>query len=602
MNRKKTMSFATMLIMGLTATNTKVQFKSLVRKSQDYIRKENTSRSSNIVLNSELTKYSNLAVQKASKTAFQLSNYLTLNKMFGSVRAQMLQQPSTRIFEYAFKAKFPASQESTSLIYPRARMYPMIEQEAWATYKGKNNIHRISSIFLWVSGFIALFNVWPFFKTHSFNQRFVPETFITRKKSILYQFDRRIENVWDEQFALSLYKKTKIHSTLPLLNLFSITSIEKNISSNLLTSVKNNNISHINSSIYIINKKELKNYIKVSKQLINNYQLKNKVKQVKLQFINLFFINCWGQCFNKDVPINMKPILSFSQKFTQRIVIIAKILLNRIGHLTMNIETFITDKENIATQFLLVRIDFLVQIISQTLNKWIRPYNLPIQAILLSWKNQSQRIQKRIELNFSFFKFFSSSNQMKQIILKSYFLKTKIVQKSIKLKEQIAEAFHIVKHSIFLYLARMSLILVRIKKEIRTKNGSAKPLIVPFHLDYVKRTIDANQFCAIYHRSDYKDKMLKSIFQIQLKKDNRYLFQRYYKVRLAIKNLNQTAYKYLQTFFFILMNQLLQNLQVIALLLNQKKNMQIALHIENFFENEKEIHSVMKLNKGLSYF
>lgn len=596
------MSFATMLIMGLSATNAKVQFKCLVRKSQDYIRKENTSRSSNIVLNTELTKYSNLAVQKASKTAFQLSNYLTLNKMFGSVRAQMLQQPSTRIFEYAFKAKFPASQESTSLIYPRARMYPMIEQEAWATYKGKNNIHRISSIFLWISGFIALFNVWPFFKTHSFNQRFVPETFITRKKSILYQFDRRIENVWDERFAFLLYKKTKIHSTLPLLNLFSITSIEKNISSNLLTSIKSNNISHTNSSIYIINKKELKNYIKVSKQLINNYQLKNKVKQVKLQFINSFFINCWGQCFNKDVPINIKPILSFSQKFTQRIVIIAKILLNRIGHLAMNIESFITDKENIATQFLLVRIDFLVQIISQTLNKWIGPYNLPIQAVLLSWKNQSQQIQKRIKLNFSFLKFFSSPNQMKQIILKSYFLKTKVVQKSIKLKEQIAEALHLVKHSIFIYLARMSVILVRIKKEIIFKNGSAKPLIVPFHLDYVKRTIDANQFCAIYHRSDYKDKMLKSIFQIQLKKDNRYLFQRYYKVRLAIKNLNQTAYKYLQTFFFILMNQLLQNLQVIALLLNQKKNMQIALHIETFFKNEKEIHSVMKLNKELSYF
>ena len=596
------MSFATMLIMGLSATNAKVQFKGLVRKSQDYIRKENTSRSSNIVLNTELTKYSNLAVQKASKTAFQLSNYLTLKKMFGSVRTQMLQQPSTRIFEYAFKAKFPASQESTSLIYPRARMYPMIEQEAWATYKGKNNIHRISSIFLWVSGFIALFNVWPFFKTHSFNQRFVPETFITRKKSILYQFDRRIENVWDGRFAFSLYRKTKIYSTLPLLNLFSITSIEKNISSNLLTSVKSNNISHTNSSIYIINKKELKNYIKVSKQLINNYQLKNKVKQVKLQFIKNEFINCWGQCFNKDVPINIKPILSFSQKFTQRIVIIAKILLNRIGHLAMNIESFITDKENIATQFLLVRIDFLVQIISQTLNKWIGPYNLPIQAVLLSWKNQSQQIQKRIELNFSFLKFFSSPNQMKQIILKSYFLKTKVVQKSIKLKEQIAEALYIVKHSIFIYLARMSLILVRIKKEIIFKNGSAKPLIVPFHLDYVKRTIDANQFCAIYHRSDYKDKMLRSIFQIQLKKDNRYLFQRYYKVRLAIKNLNQTAYKYLQTFFFILMNQLLQNLQVIALLLNQKKNMQIALHIETFFENEKEIHSVMKLNKELSYF
>lgn len=601
MNRKKTMSFATILIMGLTATNARVQFKGLVRKSQDYIRKENINRLSDAISNTELVRYSNLAIQKASKTAFRLSNYLTLNKMFGSVRTQMLQQPSTRIFEYAFKAKFPASQESTSLIYPRARMYPMIEQEAWATYKGKNNIHRISFIFLWISGFIAVLNVWPFFKTHSFNQRFVPETFITRKKSILYQFDRRIENVWDERFAFSLYRKTKIHSTFPLLNLFSITNIEKNISSNLLTSVSSNNILQTNNNIYIINKKELKNYIKVSKQLIKNYQLKNKVKQVKLQFINSFFINCWGQFFNKDVPINIKPILSFSHKFTQRIVIIAKILLNRIGHLVMNIENFITDKENTATQFLLVRIDFLVQLISQTLNKLIRPYNLRIQAVSLSWKNQSQQVQKRIELNFSFLKVFFSPNQIKQIILKSYFLKTKVVQKSIKLKEQIAEAFHIFKHKVFMYLARMSLILVRIKKDIIFKNRGAKQLIVPFYLDYVKRTIDVNQLCAIYHRSDYKNKMLKSISQIQMKKDNRYLFQRFYKVKLAIKNLNQTAHKYLQIVFSIMINQLLQNLQVIALWINQKKNTQIALHIENFFENEKEINSLMKLNKEFSY-
>ena len=96
---------------------------------------------------------------------------------------------------------------------------------------------------------------------------------------------------------------------------------------------------------------------------------------------------------------------------------------------------------------------------------------------------------------------------------------------------------------------------------------------------------------------------LCSISQIQMKKDNRDLFQQYYKVRLAIKNLNQTAHKYLQTVFFILMNQLLQNLQVIALLIKQKKNTQIALHIEveGFFENEKEMRFSIKLNKELSY-
>nr|WKT06900.1 hypothetical protein [Klebsormidium flaccidum] len=603
MNRKRIMSFATMLIMGFTATNAKVQFKGLVRKSQDSIQKENANRLSDVISNTEVIRYSNLAIQKASKTAFQLSNYLTLNKIFGSVRVQMLQQPSTRIFEYAFKAKFPASQESTSLIYPRARMYPMIEQEAWATYKGKSNIYRISSVFLWVSGFIAVFNIWPFFKTHSFNQRFIPETFIIRKKSIVSQFDRRIENVWDERFAFSLYKKAKINSTL--LNLFSITSIDKNISSNLLTSVSTTNTLQTNSNTYIITNKELKSYITISKQLLNNYQLKNKVKQMKLQFINLFFINYLDQLVNTNVSINIKPILSFSQKFTQRIIIIAKVVLNRIGNLVLNIESFIfiTDKENMATQFLLIRINSVVQFIFQTLNKLIRPYNRTIQAILLSWKNQSQQIQEKIELNFSLLKVFSNPNPPKQVILKSYFLKTKVIQKSIKFKEEIAETLHIFKHSVFIYLARLSLILGHIKKDIIFKNRGAKRLIIPFHfdLDYVKRTIDTNKLCAIYPRSDYKNKMLKSTSQIQMKKDNRDLFQQYYKVRLAIKNLNQTAHKYLQTVFFILMNQVLQNLQVIALLIKQKKNTQIALHIEGFFENEKEMRFSIKLNKELSY-
>nr|YP_009033580.1 hypothetical protein FL50_p002 [Klebsormidium flaccidum]AHZ10962.1 hypothetical protein [Klebsormidium flaccidum] len=593
------MSLATMLIMSLTATNAKIQVKGLVRKSQDSIRKENASRLSDIVSNAELIKYSNRAVQKASKTAFQLSNYLILNKLFGSVRAQMLQQPSTRIFEYAFKAKFPASQESTSLIYPRAHMYPIIEQEAWAIYKGKNNIHRISFIFLWISGFIAVLNVWPFFKTHPFNQRFIPETLLTRKKSTLYQFDKRIERVWDERFTFSLYKKVKINSTL--LNLFSITSIENSIFSNLLNSVSINNILQTNSNVYINNKKELKNYIKVSKKVLNNYKLNNKVKEIQLQFINQFFVNCWGQFLNKDVPICIKRIILFSQKVTQQIVITAKILFNNIGNLVMNIERFIKNKENNITQFLLIRINFLIQFISQTLNKLIRPYNLPIQAILLNWKNQFQQLQKIID--FSFVKDFSNPNQIKKVTFKTYFWKTKVVKNNIKFKEQIEDILHILKHKIFIYLAKISLIFFRIKKDLIFKNRSTKRVIVPFHLDLnnVKGKMDANQLYTIYHRWDYKNKILKSISQIQIKKENKYLFQRYYKVRLAIKKLNQTTYKYLQTVFSILSNQLLQNLQIIALLINQKKDKQIALHIESFFENEKEIHSSIKLYKELSY-
>ena len=146
---------------------------------------------------------------------------------------------------------------------------------------------------------------------------------------------------------------------------------------------------------------------------------------------------------------------------------------------------------------------------------------------------------------------------------------------------------------------------MRIKKDIIFKNGSTKQLIVPFHfyvdLDYVKRKTDANQLYAISHRWDYKNKMLKLVPQIQIKKDSKYLFQRYYKVRLAIKNLNITTNKYFQKVFSILMNQLLQNLQIITLLINQKKNKQIALHIEGFFENEKEINSSIEFNKKLSY-
>jgi len=599
MSKKKNMSFATMLVMGLTATNSKIQFKGLVRKSQNYIRKKNTGDFSKIS-SIKFIQYSNLALEKANKTAFQLSNYLTVNKMFGSLRARMLQHPSTRLFEYAFKAKFIASQESTSLIYPRAHMYSILEQEARATYKGKSTFPQISFIFLWVSGFVALFNAWPFFKTHPFNKCFVPETFISRKKSILSDFDRQIENVWDKQFSFLLYKKTKIHSNL--LNLFSIISVKKNISFNLLTSIKTNHISQINNKNYKMNKKELKSYLKVSKEFLNNYKLKAKVKQIKLTFINLSFINYWDQLLNSDMLIDIKRILSFSQKFTQQIVMTAKFIFNKIGNFVSAIEIFIINKENIIIQFLLVKIDSLLQIFSHILNKLIRPYNIAIQNVSLSWKNHFQKLQQTI--HFRLIKIFSPINQIEEVILKISFWKTKGVKKNIKLKEQIENIFNIFKHGGLIYLTRMNFIYVYIKKNIIFKNKNSKQLKASFQfnlkLNDVTKKIDKNKFYAIDDRPDYKNKVLRSTSKIKNINDNRYLFQCYYsKVRLEIKNINKKIFKYLQTVFFILINHFLQNLRVIAFLIKQEKKKQIAFYIENFFENEKKKHCLIKLNRKL---
>ena len=581
------MSFSTILVMSLTATNSKIQFKSLVRNSQNYIRKKNTSdfsKTSNI----KFIQYSNLALQKATKTAFQLSNSLTINKMFGSLRAKMLQHPSTRLFEYAFKAKFAASQESTSLTYPRAYMYPTLEQEVRATYKGKNTIHQISFIFLWVSGFMAVFNAWPFFKIHPFNKSFVPETFISRKQNILFEIDRRIENVWDKRFSFLLYKKTKIHSNL--LNLFFITSIKKKISSNLLASVEANHISQTHINNYNTNKKELSNYLKVSKQLLNNYKLKAKVKQIKFKFINLSFINYLDQFLNSDVLINKKVRIFSSQKFIQQVVITTKLIFNKIGNCIIAIKIFIVDKENIVTQFF-----------SYVLNKLIQTYNIAIQNVPLSWKNQFQKLQQTID--FSPIKIFFTINQIKKEILKISFWKTKIVKKNIKLKEQVENMFNVFKHGVFVYLTKINLIYARIRKNITFKNKNTKRLTVSFQLDlkcnYGTKKIDENQFYATYRRPDYKNKILNSTPKIQITNDNRHLFQWYSKVKLKIKNINQKVFQYLQTVYFTLINHFLQNLQVIAFLIKQEKNKQIALYIEKFFENEKKNHSSIKLNRKL---
>lgn len=596
------MSLSTMLIMGLTANNAKVQFKSLVKNSQTYIHDENKSRLTNIVSKSELAKYSNLAIQKANKTAFHLSNHLTFNKIFGSVRDQMLQQTRTRIFEYAFKAKFPASQESISLIYPRARMYSILEQDLWTTYKGKNNINQIFSSFIWISGFIAVLSIWPFFKTHSSNQRFVPERFTTRKRSILPQLERRTKNSWDTYFLLN--KKAKDH--LIFLNILPITN--NNISSPFFTIISKSNISQTKSNFYITSKKDLNNdkYIKVSKKILHTYSLQNGSKQIKSQILNQF--RYWDPFSNKNLVFIINLIILFSRKLTQVSLKVVKSILYIIGTLMFNIKYFITNKNNIYIQYIRTISFSLLQSILQILNTFSESYNLPVQNVLLDWKNQ---LQKRIHFNKRFIKNYFNLNQIREIIFKNNFWKIKIVKKSSQLKEVFEQFLYKLKFKILIYLTKISLIFLPIKKNIPLKNIDFQLLTISFEstLDHIQKKLVKDEVCLINYSANSKDKRSNLTLQIQIKNNNKLISQRYYKIMFLIKSVNkqiykfqQIAYKYLKTVFFVIINKLLQNLQKITLLISKKKSKKIASYLETFFQKEKEMHPSIKFQKWLSCY
>ena len=209
-----------MLIMGFGTSTAKVQFKYLVKQSRVYIQKKNRKNSSAYISTIEIEKMPNPVIQKANKIAFQLSNYLRPKAMFGSLRVQTLQQPSTRLFQYALQAKLPASEESTSLIYPRAHMYPIFEQEIRGKYKAKSDIYQVYSSFLWMSGAIAILMIWPYVKKHP---SFMYQIKNKRNLSIVQKKDRKGEKATlDKRFFICETTKTKF-------NLLSILSTQNKV-------------------------------------------------------------------------------------------------------------------------------------------------------------------------------------------------------------------------------------------------------------------------------------------------------------------------------------------------------------------------------------
>ena len=587
-----------MLIMGLTANNAKVQLKDLVQKSQIYIYNENKSCLSSIVSNHELAQYSNLAIQKANKTAFHLSNYLTFNKIFGSVRAQMLQQTRTRIFEYAFKAKFPASQESISLIYPRAQMYPILEQDIWTTYKGKNKINHIFSNFIWISGFIAVLSICPFFKTHPLNQRFVPERFTMRKRSIFSQLERRAENSWDTSFSLNT--KTKDHFIF--FNLLPITNNKISFSFfTVISTISKSNISQTDKNISIINKKDLNNdkYIKASKKVLYNYSLKNCSKQMKLQFLNKFYYS--NPFLNKKNLSFIKLIIPFTRNLTQISLRITKAILSLIGTLTLHLKHFIINKNNSFIQHIQTRFFSSLQSIFDILNKVYVNYNFSVQNKLLFWENQ---LQKRIDFNNLLTETFSSLGQIKEVSFKIYFLQIKIVKKYIQLKELFEPFLYNFKYKTFIYLRKMKLIFSSIKKYIILKNIDLKwfSISIESSLNRFQKQIVKDKVFMVNYSSNNKDQKSNLALGMEIKNCNQLIYLRYYKIISSIKQINkiiykiqQIVYKYLKKFILSLTSLLLQNLQKITLLINKKKSKEIALYIENFFTKEKGIYTSIKL-------
>ena len=594
-----------MLIMGLTANNAKGQLKGLVQKSQIYIYNENKSCLSSVVSNYELAKYSNLAIQKANKTAFHLSNYLTFNKIFGSVRDQMLQQTRTRIFEYAFKSKFPASQESISLIYPRARMYPILEQDIWTTYKGKNNINHIFSSLIWISGFITVLSIWPFFKTHPSNQRFVPERFTMRKRSIFSQLERRARNSWDISFSLNT--KTKDHFIF--FNLLPITKNKICLSLfTIISTVSKSNISQTDKNISIINKKDLSNdkYIETSKKVLYNYSLKNCSKQIKSQFLHKFYYS--DPFLNQNNFSFIKLIIPFSRNFTQVSLRIAKAILSLIGTLTLHFKHFIIEKNNSFIQYIQTRFFYSLQSIFHILNKFYVNYNFSVQNKLLFWENQ---LQKRIYFNNRFTEACFSPGQIKEVNFKIDFLKIKIVKKSIQLKELFEPFVYTLKYKIFIYLTKMKFIFSSIKKYIILKNVDLKWFAISLEstLNRIQRQIVKDKVFLISYSSNNKNQKSNLALGMEIKNRNQLIYPRYYKIISSINQINkiiyknqQITYKYLKEFFWILTSQLLQNLKKITLLINKKKSKEIAFYIENFFAKEKGIHPSLKLQKRLPFY
>nr|YP_010932614.1 hypothetical protein RMD55_pgp003 [Klebsormidium dissectum]WKT06473.1 hypothetical protein [Klebsormidium dissectum] len=581
------MSLVTLLITGLTTKNIKVQLKGLIQKSQTSIQRKTKSVSSTLTYDFQVTQFLNLSVQKAGKTAFQLSNHLEPSNIFGSVHGQLLQQPGTRLYEYAYKAKFPASQESTSLIYPRARMYPIFEQELWGQYKGKNTIQRICLVFLWMSGCMAILTIWPNFKNDLHNQWFVFEIQNTRKKSIFWQLDKRVENAWKKRF----YKTANIQ-----LNLLTLLSKEIQMSSKILALSLKEILLETNVSLK--NKGQSKSFIKASKQILESYRFNKDLKnqnhfsglEAKNSFSNVYL----SRFVTKDLFLFIKQIIFFIRRSVPKIILISKDIIHLITNYIINIENIISLDNNILFQRLQQKFSFLLQVFYQIFNKFIQSSKKPVQILRLSRKTQVQELQPRMNINATFLESFNFSDFITEVVWKILFWKALIVRNWIKLKEQFEQLFQQISHTVYIYFTKLFFIYEYLKKEITFKKRTTNLSFFSF-LFYANQRIAISKNMKTLHfthdLTNESSQLLNCTVQKNQQTFKKPISQRFYRLLFAIryltqaiKNTQRAAYQYLKIILFISFHQLLQNLNIITWSISKKQKKQIALHIESYIK------------------
>lgn len=594
------MSLVTTLIMGFTTKNTQIPFKCLIPKSQIYMRKKKIILLDNILSKFDTTKLTNTVTQKASRVAFKIFNYLKSNQIFKSIRGQMLQHPSTRILEYAFKAKITASQESTHLLYPRVGMYSLFEQEIQTIYKGKGSLRQICSVFLWMTTALTIVIILFSTDKYPFNLFFAPQILNKRKQSINCGLDRRNENAWKKRFFTNRVNKVEF-------NLVSVLSTDNDILSSFSTSISKSTIpSSTVNNIQITHTRQ--NCMKLSKQVLKISKLQNSSKKRKNFSVSnniTQFLRSYGiELTNKNFVFFIKTILAITRKLTNIIMLILKPIIQRVGNWILNHDKFINEKYNNQIKQVQQQIGFLFHFVHSTLEKFIQSYDQSMKNVLIKWKNQVKKAYKNLnDFYFNRMKIILPIHFFNNNTFQPFFLKIIFLRNWIKIKEQLENVLKTFEYVSFFCFAKIQLILMFIKKTSFLKIQKSKTIL--------QKTIKKERNWFIVNlglHKIFKSRNLNSVVQLEIKKPNKFLYEQSFQIFLSIKRLNktvinlqQTAIKYLQIVIFFMINPPSYSLKEIVLLINQKKHEQITLGIkkliENYFEKEQGLYSSKKIQK-----
>nr|YP_010932520.1 hypothetical protein RMD54_pgp093 [Klebsormidium crenulatum]WKT06360.1 hypothetical protein [Klebsormidium crenulatum] len=589
------MSLVTTLIMGFTTKNTQVPFKCFIPKSQVYMRKKKIILLDNILSKFDTTKFTNTVTQKASRVAFKVFNYLKSNQIFKSIRGQMLQHPSTRIMEYAFKAKITASQESTHLIYPHVGMYPLFEQEIQTIYKGKGSLRQICSVFLWMTTALTILIILFSTDKYPFNLFFAPQILNKRKQSINCGLDRRNENAWKKRFCTNKENKVEFNLVSVLL------TDNDDILSNFYTSLSKSTIpSSTVNNIQITHTR--KNCIKLSKQVLKISKLKNSSKK-KINFfvskhINQFLSSYGIELTNKNFLFFTKFIVAITRKLTNIIMVILKPIIQQVGNWILNHDKFINEKYNNQIKRVQQQICFLFYFVHSTLENFIQFYDQSMKNVLIRWKNPVKKAYKNLnDFYFNRMKIILPINFLNKNRFQPFFLKIIFLKNWIKIKQQLEDVLETFEYVSFFCFAKIQLILMFIKKTSFLKIEKSKTILQKG----IKK--ERNWFIVnLRLHKILKSKNLSSVVQLEIKEPNKLIYEQSFQVFLSIKRLNKTirnfqqaAIKYLQIIIFFMINRPSYSLKEIVSLINQKKHGQITLGIKKLIENYFEKNKVYNL-------